>query len=64
MGKEGTMNKEEIIALIKLMYKQEHSWWDLYFNKPSLRDKRMEHFFKMQILEDLLYRIGEDKNDK
>jgi len=54
------MNKEEIIALIKLMYDQEHSWWDWYFTKPTLRDRRMEHFHKMQILEDLLRRIGED----
>ena len=64
MGKEGTMTKEKIIELIELMICQEHQWWDWYYNKPSLRDKRMEHFFKLQVLEDLLHRIGEDKNDK
>ena len=58
------MTKEEIITLIKLMREQEHQWWDWYFNKPSLRDKRMEHFNKMTILEDLLYRIGENTDGK
>ena len=54
------MEKDEIIPLIKLMLNQEHDWWNWYWNKNQ-RDKRMEHFHKMQILEDLLHRIGEDE---
>jgi len=60
MGKEGTMEKEEIIETIKALIQYHKGLWNWYWSKNQ-RDKRLEHFYKMQVLEDLLILFGENK---
>lgn len=64
MGKEGEiMEKEEMIETIKALIQYHKGLWDWYWNKNQ-RDKRLEHFYKMQVLEDLLQTIGENIDGK
>ena len=57
------MEKEEMIKNIESLKKYHQELWDWYWGKNN-RDKRLEHFYKMQVLEELLILFGEDKNDR
>ena len=60
---EQLMEKEEMIENIKALIQYHEGLWNWYWNKNQ-RDKRMEHFHKMQVLEDLLQMIGENTDGK
>ena len=59
----GLKGKEEIVETIEVLIQYHKGLWDWYWNKNQ-RDKRMEHFYKMQVLEDLLQMIGENTDGK